>query len=562
MHISKIQLTDFKRFSDLTIDLSDTQSPPKLVLLIGANGSGKSSLFDAFNWIADEKKSHLLPPVPTFALTNVYHNFDKAEKIHVIPSFGDNYRYKANKKPNVSIDFGNQIKLQTFWENDQKVIFRNNEKFPKNLFYGRSAFRQSPRLTKNSLTSINILDDIDRPNYFIDADNRFENDVSLWLESVLEEVFGNDFDAQNLKERLILPINNALIRIFGEDNSTSLKLVSVLPPSNGRPTQINFEKGESAFGYDLLSSGEKEIFGILLNLLVRRASFQDTIYFIDELDVHLNTSLQYALLKEITENWIPENCQFWTATHSLGFIQYARGSENAVILDFDQLDFDLPQTIFPQPKENLEVYEIAVPKDMLSEIFKDKLLTFCENEDVTVYNSIGLPKKLFLPAKDKNDVYFSSKNNPKSFGLMDKDFLTPPEIELIYQKVPNLFILNYYSIESYLYHPENLAEIINDFDIESYKKDLKQQKQNLYEKVIYGLKQARDSYKVLALEKIKVNNAEENIFAALKSDSFEEFYPYLDMKKTFKHGNYNISKIQLAQSKWIEKAISKIFDAN
>ena len=55
----------------------------------------------------------------------------------------------------------------------------------------------------------------------------------------------------------------------------------------------------------------------------------------DELDLHLNTQLQYNLLKEITENWIPENCQLWTASHSLGFIDYANGSEMAAIIDFD-----------------------------------------------------------------------------------------------------------------------------------------------------------------------------------------------------------------------------------
>ncbi|MCY7374435.1 MAG: AAA family ATPase [Pyrinomonadaceae bacterium] len=555
MHISKIELWNFKRFSKLVIDLTSIQ-PPKLVLLIGANGSGKSSLFDAFNWIAAYTKR--LPPPTGFKFQLVRSDEPRPTQVN----FFDIYFGKADRKPKVSIDFDNQLNLETFWEDEQTVKLKDRDKTSSSLFYGRSALRQSPRLTKNSLSSINILDDSDRPQYFIDADSRFENDVSLWLENVLQEVFGNDFDAQNLKERLVAPINNALIRIFGEDNSTSLKLVNVLPPSNGRPTQINFEKGESSFGYDLLSSGEKEIFGILLNLLVRRESFRDTIYFIDELDIHLNTGLQYALLKEISENWIPENCQFWTASHSLGFIQYARESENAALLDFDQFDFDLPQTIVPQPKENLEVYEIAVPKDMLSEIFRDKLLTFCENEDVTVYNSIGLPKKLFLPAKDKNDVYFSAKNNPKSFGVMDKDFLTPQEIELIRRQVPNLFVLSYYSIESYLYHPENLSEVIENFDIESYKNDLKEQKQNLSDKVIYGLKGARDSYKVLTLEKIKVNSAEENIFASLRSDNFEDFYSYLDMKKTFRHGNLNISKIRLAQSEWIEQAISKIFDAN
>lgn len=48
MNISRLQLRNFKRFTELEIDLSACSSPPKLVLLIGANGSGKSSVFDAF----------------------------------------------------------------------------------------------------------------------------------------------------------------------------------------------------------------------------------------------------------------------------------------------------------------------------------------------------------------------------------------------------------------------------------------------------------------------------------------------------------------------------------
>jgi AAA15 family ATPase/GTPase len=49
MKISKIHLTNFKRFTDLLID--NIPSTAKLVLLIGSNGSGKTSLFDAFGFI-------------------------------------------------------------------------------------------------------------------------------------------------------------------------------------------------------------------------------------------------------------------------------------------------------------------------------------------------------------------------------------------------------------------------------------------------------------------------------------------------------------------------------
>ena len=56
MNIEKLRVKNFKRFTDLEIDLSSCQAPPKLVLLIGANGSGKSSVFDAFEYISAPHK--------------------------------------------------------------------------------------------------------------------------------------------------------------------------------------------------------------------------------------------------------------------------------------------------------------------------------------------------------------------------------------------------------------------------------------------------------------------------------------------------------------------------
>ena len=68
-----------------------------------------------------------------------------------------------------------------------------------------------------------------------------------------------------------------------------------------------------------------------------------------------NTRLQYNLLKEITEYWIPNNCQLWTASHSYGFIDYAREADHAAIIDFDSLDFDVKQVLLPEPKDSLDV---------------------------------------------------------------------------------------------------------------------------------------------------------------------------------------------------------------
>ena len=56
MNIEALHLKNFKRFSDLRIDLSSLDAPPKLILLIGANGSGKSSIFDAFEYLSGPAK--------------------------------------------------------------------------------------------------------------------------------------------------------------------------------------------------------------------------------------------------------------------------------------------------------------------------------------------------------------------------------------------------------------------------------------------------------------------------------------------------------------------------
>ena len=62
---------------------------------------------------------------------------------------------------------------------------------------------------------------------------------------------------------------------------------------------------------------------------------------------------------------MPENCQLWTATHSLCFIEYARQSELASIADFDDFDFDIPKILSPGLKNDSKIYEIAVGKEFL-----------------------------------------------------------------------------------------------------------------------------------------------------------------------------------------------------
>jgi predicted ATPase len=535
MYIRKLQLKNFKRFTDLTVDLSGVQPPPRLVLMIGANGSGKSCVFDAFEWLSLTKSAS--------------------------PSYERAY-YRKNKGEETfsEIEFAGGISLRRVNENAEV-----SGNLPLNYFYGRSAFRQLPRLTRTTIGGRSTLleTDDDRPRQYIEYDQRFENDIDILAERVVQEIFiDRKYDAGEISSRYIEPINQSLSRIFKTDPATSLSLEAIYPPLQQKPPRITFRKGQAGMEYDLLSSGEKEIINILINLFIRRDSFRDTIYFIDELDAHLNTALQYDLLKEVVENWLPDGCQLWTASHSLGFIQYGRESKHAVILDFDLLDFDVPHTLTPQPKESTEIYQIAVPIEVLPNLFKDKSLVLCENKNDGLYQMLGFPNKVFYGVTDKNEVYYRVKNNTALWGLIDRDYMSDGEIAAVRRAIPRLFVLHYYAFENYLYHPENLREAIPGFDVEAFKAEILRQKEDIYNEILLGMKQAR-SYKVLRDEKIENPDAPLEIANALKSDDFEVFYPFFDMKGKFNRqslAKLNLSDSKLVRTNWFRAAISKVFE--
>src|ERR1039457_4770965 len=116
MKISKLQLKNFKRFTNLTID--NIPSETKLVLLIGSNGSGKSTVFDAFSFINNRIK----------------------RDIGLAEDYTDYYRKNKKVASEVSIKF----------DNNDEVILPDNSyidiKLPEETFYGRTSYRQIPKL--------------------------------------------------------------------------------------------------------------------------------------------------------------------------------------------------------------------------------------------------------------------------------------------------------------------------------------------------------------------------------------------------------------------------------
>ena len=553
MKISSIHLQNFKRFSDLFI--GHIPQSAKLVLLIGANGSGKSCLFDAFNFMDAAIKKDI-------AINDEFLNY---------------FKKKKDESTSVKIEFeaGDSIEISS----DDFV----NPSLAPTAFYGRTSFRQLSRLTRTSLGqagAVYLQNDPDRPHFFIDKDNRFENDIEKITEDILKDLFRSKESNEQIRQKYINPINEALDRIFGGNNGTKLQLIEIIPPLEGKVAQIHFRKGTSEIHYNYLSAGEKEVFNLLINLLSRASLYQNTIYFFDEIDLHLNTKLQFNLLKELTENWLPENAQLWTASHALGFIEYAKQSDAAVILDFDDWDYDLPRILSPEPKDNPDIYEIAVGKEFLPFLFRKMNIFFVENKDKEFYASLGLSDTIFVSDNNRNNVYHKVRATQYK-GIVDRDFLSDEDRVLILEHYPNLRILHYYSIENYLYHPDNLLEyyhsINQSFDKDLYILQLTDAKNQVKDLIIPSLSLKRTeypyfgepSYQNTTFQNRFKNKRENEVEAAivasyLNSNEFEVFYQSLPMKSycTQLLQRQNIAKSELAKTTWFRMKIGECLREN
>lgn len=550
MKISRLHLQNFKRFTDLTIQ--EIPDSSRLVLLIGSNGSGKSCIFDSFNFLNSAIKRDVA--------TNI--------------QFFEYYRKSHSSPVSVSLTIdGNE---STVSDGDFKKL-----NLGEHTFYGRTSFRQIPRLTRNSLgiEKFDFEKDADRPKFFIDRDNRFENDIEKITEIILKDFFRSKKSNEQIRQKYIEPLNIALEKIFRNQNGNKLELIEIIPPLEGNVAQINFKKGTSEIHYNYLSAGEKEVFNLLINLLSRSSLYQNSIYFLDEIDLHLNTKIQHNLIQEITENWIPENCQLWTASHSLGFIEYAKKSELASIIDFDDFDFDVPRILFPTVKDNPEVYEIAVGKEFLPSLFRSLEVCFVENSDKEFFAAIGLENTVFVSENNRNSVYHKVRTTNYK-GIVDRDFLSDDDIIQIEKEYPNLFVLQYYSIENYLYHPDNLEEYYQDrkliFDKKNYVNQILIEKNKISYDIIPGLSLKRTEYPYFGEPKFngknlqnrfknkKENEEQSKIIAKnLSSEDFETFYKSLPMKSfcTNIKERQNIRPSDLAKTKWFKNQIKALLES-
>ena len=432
MRITRIHLRNFKRFTDLVV--RDIPETAKLVVVVGPNGCGKSSLFDALlQW----------------------------------------YRSKAGFGINNDMLYYRKNADQPFdWNQSVEVTLAGGAVPHRGCLYVRSAYRNDPDFSIGGINRPNAPSETVRLGRIIENDQTVSENYQRLVYDTMAGVYDTSNDAKsvaNLREELIGQVRSSMRAVFGD-----LVLNNISDPLGSGA--FYFDKGMAkAYHYKNLSGGEKAAFDLLLDLHIKKKFFGDAIYCIDEMETHLHTRVQGVLLKEMVKI-LPEGSQLWVTTHSLGVLRAAQemGVDKAghvVVIDFDAVDPDVPREIVPSSLGRVSWEKLlSIALDDLSLRVAPRVVVVCEGSsigtrrrdfDAEIYNRIlgsQCPDVLFVSGGSSNQVAASGVSvrktltdilpTTKVLALCDRDDKSAIEVARFEQSGDIVLVKR--NLESYL----------------------------------------------------------------------------------------------------------------
>jgi len=434
MKIKSVELRNYKRFNHLVIE--KIPETAKLVVLLGPNGCGKSSVFDAFNFswplLQWQGKYESI-----YHCKNINEPIETHIKLHGPGPLESRFRGLSS------------LSLKAFCP---RTAHRNDTNLRKESDI-RLDERPFPMMNENDITvSRNIRRIDDYP----------PEQLVLWkgITKDLNEAFGK---AQNSMQS-VFSMQSAFDKLILNDVTTS-----------GPEGLLTFGKGLSnKFNYKNLSSGEMAAFDLILDMCFKRKSYDDTIFCIDEPELHISPRIQDRLLGELF-SLINERSQLWIATHAIGIMRkamelYEECPDKVVFLDFGNKDFDSFQKITPTiPNQEFweRIHRVAL--DDLSKLVTPSQIILCEGSkgehgfDAECYNQIffdTFPRTKFISAGGHKDLQYYTpvvkaiSKGAEIFSLRDRDTLT--EYEISEHRKQGIKVLTEGSIEHYLLSDEVL----------------------------------------------------------------------------------------------------------
>ena len=444
MRIKDIHLTDFKRFTDLTIN--NIPETARLVMLVGPSGYGKSSLFEGINVWSKRQ----------------------------IVGLGETYYYYKPKE-------GEAIPPQ----NPGGVSINTHSPVVDMMksVYVRSAYRHTSTFNVNAMQRID--EDASwksTTTTLLSGDTEVATNYQRLFNKIMQDVFDDEIGKKSgheITQRVTGEVCNALREVFGD-----LELSSLHSPYTASAGTFHFSKGK-AKNYDFknLSGGEKAAFDLLLDFFIKKERFSDAVICIDEPELHMGLAAQGKIL-EVMYRALPQKSQLWLATHSIGILRVARqiarrNPDEVVFLNFDQ-EFDAPAVIKPEQNPDRKFWE-ALHGHVLGDIaglIAPESIVICESThgmgfDADCYGKIferAYPETFFVSAGGKGQLEKAVPmlrtiiKSAKVKVVRDNDKLTAAKRG---EKVAEDYrILRRTSIESYLLDKEVLDKFQAQYSID------------------------------------------------------------------------------------------------
>ena len=516
MKIKSIKLQNFKKFSNLTVD--NLPHTVKLVVLLGPNGCGKSSLIESMEVARKIYGLHQIP----WSDSNFNYHIKQDRKISKVYrqigadlqtienlrvetqlsklNFHGPYHIRNLAKPSEvtlqSLRQTPQVTLDLVKENFINIEFHNQTDCNKDEWINCFNVRTPYRNIGTQGGGVNDSTDLKQRTWqrLVDGDPFFIHNwrtlCSQWIKDSSDFIVRGDYSRWNkIIQDTFFPIEDSLKTVLG--GNWRISNLGDIKQNRG----FMFEKDSITLALDQLSSGESAVADIVLNHIVIRKAFGDeVIYVIDEPELHVASAVRGKLMEELFR-LTPDKGQLWISTHSIEILEkslelYNKDPSSVAFLDFTGKNFDQEETLSPvEPTYEMRSRVLEHSIGNLKDRLLPETIVFCEGEQETKrgeYSDEVYYRKIFegrWPIVDfrsvggKDDVtkeidasiymtQFIKAKNVEILGLRDRDDLTDTEIIRADYLERGIRVLPFRTIEHCFIQPDVLRKFSENHQLD------------------------------------------------------------------------------------------------